>query len=112
MQSFSIKHKQRKIDYFKIDSDSFLWGKEIELKANQGGYITKDFIDKIRYKESDTCIVNVGVGHGKTQTIYKVVSDYARKDDYVIIVLSPFEKLVQKDYDNLTKLEKPASKIN
>jgi len=95
------------IQYKKVTSDDFEFGKFeeglVELVADESGYIGDDLLNKINFDKSDTTIINAGPGQGKTTAAYKIVDHYAKQDDYVVIVVSPFKKLVKRDYDHLEK---------
>lgn len=55
-----------------------------------------------------TTILDIQVGRGKTTACYNIIEQYYKEKDHLIIVLSPFKKLVEKDYDEITQKGIPA----
>ena len=54
----------------------------------------------------ETVILNIQVGKGKTTACYTLIEKYAR-DGYKVIVLSPFKKLVEKDFISIARIGLP-----
>ena len=54
------------------------------------------------HTKSESVIFNIQVGKGKTRACYQLIEHYA-KLDYVVLVLSPFKRLVEKDCKELKK---------
>lgn len=107
---------QTSIDYFKITPDSFPWNngqiKTHVLEQDEKGFISADLVKKVNLDESDTCVVNVGVGYGKTEGIYNIVRAYAKDKRYKVLVISPYRKLVDRDYQALYNENKHFTVVN
>lgn len=95
------------IDYFKIPVDTLIkegfTAKEHQINLGADEYLSSGtyLIPGIFNKDSsDTCVFNVMVGKGKTTLCYNLIKDYV-KNDYVVIMLSPYKKLVEKDFEEL-----------
>src|SRR5690606_17607954 len=56
--------------------------------------------------KKETVVFNFQVGRGKTQLCYELVKKYA-DEGYIVIVCSPFIKLVEKDYKAINDLVNP-----
>lgn len=54
-------------------------------------------------KDEATIVMDIQVGKGKTSCCYDLIKEYASDGDKVILMVSPFKKLVEKDYDALTE---------
>lgn len=94
-----------KIDYKKLSAENFTWAtfdqdahKYIEPDAK--GYVTeplaKELISDAGLKE--TCLINIGVGRGKSTAAYEVIKHFYGLPEYIVIVLAPFKKLVERDF--------------
>ena len=51
--------------------------------------------------EKVTVVIDLPVGKGKTTGSYDLIAEYAKDTNMVILVASPFRKLVEKDYNAL-----------
>ena len=104
---YKLSPNSTPIEYKRVTPDDYMFGQFhqglIQLVPNKAGYIVDDLLNKLKseYKKSDTTLINVGIGQGKTTAAYKIVDHYARQDDFVVIVVSPFKKLVRRDYEKL-----------
>ncbi len=114
-ETYTIEENHKvneKIDYKQVREDiiSAICGTEIkkeEVKSNKDGYVTKDLLNKfkndvINYPYQNlTTIVNIGVGQGKTTAIYDMIEYLNQTNKYIIIMVSPYKKLTNKDQSNL-----------
>src|ERR1019366_10669628 len=67
----------------------------IEGNPTIGDYLTKDVLESLAaYPAKTTVVIDVQVGKGKTERCYDLIEDYAQQDDTIILMLSPFRKLV------------------
>ncbi len=67
-------------------------------------YITGDLLEAYAKLEDNlTFVIDLQVGRGKSQSCYELIERYSKEDDKVIFVLSPFRKLVEKDFAVLHK---------
>lgn len=77
-----------------------------------GAYLSKDFKSRLNYSDTNTVVLNAGVGSGKSSLGYELMLEYASKG-YVVFVASPFISLTQKDYKHLTaKAEEDLAVVN
>src|ERR1022692_111720 len=111
-QSYTTKHykvqpAEKEIDYFKIPTD-VLQANGFNVTMNPIPLRNDEFLDvNIHMKDIDhtkveTVVLNIQVGKGKTRACYDLIEKYS-KEGYIVLVLSPFKKLVKKDCVNLTK---------
>ena len=78
---------------------------------NSKGYLDDltDYLNNTKYKE--TILINIGIGRGKTYSIYEHVRHLYCNTDEIVILASPFKSLVNKDYDSLVNLGIPKTDI-
>lgn len=80
-------------------------GMESLPHQNVGEYITKESLKSVAsIAEEATIVLNVQVGKGKTQACYDLINEYSKGDKKVVLMVSPFKKLVEKDFTALTAL--------
>lgn len=121
------------IDYFKITPENLLefapGGKDEESAdeayRNELQRISKDFIEpnedgkvydslkeKLELYTKNTCVINIGVGQGKTYTILKIVEEYFTNDEEVYIIIAvPYVSLVQQYVNELVENGIPENDI-
>jgi hypothetical protein len=96
------------IEYKRVESNRF---DPAEFKVKDmpdiqlnGMYLPDNFKEELlsSCEKSDTTVVNVGTGAGKTTLAHKLIIDLANRG-HVIIVASPFKDLIRRDYDALKK---------
>lgn len=98
---------EQPIDYFKIPID-VLQANGFAVTMNEIPLRSDEFLDvnshmgNINHANVETVVFNIQVGKGKTRACYDLIEKYA-KEGYIVLVLSPFKKLVEKDHANLTK---------
>ncbi|GAA4237609.1 hypothetical protein GCM10022291_24860 [Postechiella marina] len=93
------------VEFKKINSEDFPYF-EVEEKVNlelNNGYIGDSFIENISIDESNTVVVNCGVGSGKTTAIIRAIKQFYENQEYVIFVASPFLSLVEQYYDDIQR---------
>lgn len=94
----------RKIDFFELQLKDFSEkGTKYNIELGEDEYLSIDkHLYNINHETRETVILNVQTGKGKTSICYDLIEKYANKG-YIVIVLSPFTKLVEKDYEALKK---------
>lgn len=110
-KSISFKVYETDIDHFMVPVDLlaqdgfkvhekqvFDPGSEWQLALPQ--YLdTKELLTYRDIGAKETVILDIPVGRGKTTACYNTIEYFAKDEQYVILVLSPFKKLVDKDYE-------------
>jgi hypothetical protein len=106
--SYSAEPINKEIDYFKLPVESLrrngfdVTMNTVPLAANE--WLSLDtHLSTIDHNRVETVALNIQVGKGKTTACYKLIEKYS-KDGYVVIVCSPFKRLVRKDCANLIAL--------
>ena len=105
-EDIPFKVNNQSIDYFKIPIDRLIkdgfTAKKIEIPNVPGGFLNfeRDF-QKFKMTDKETVIFNFQVGKGKTTICYELIKKYSESGN-IVIVCSPFKKLVEKDYSELT----------
>jgi hypothetical protein len=99
IDSFSVPDVVLENDGYRVVHQQYeLLQDNIEGNPTIGNYLTKDVLKNLAdYPEKTTVIIDVQVGKGKTQSCYDLIEDYSKDDDTVVLMLSPFRKLVEKD---------------
>ncbi|WP_299398656.1 DEAD/DEAH box helicase family protein [uncultured Gelidibacter sp.] len=90
-RDFPIEFKQINPE----DFPEFDVAEKVKLE-HENGFIGESFINNINIHESNTVVLNCGVGSGKTTAIIKAVKQFYDNDEYVIFIASPFVSLVQQ----------------
>src|SRR5690554_1228154 len=102
------------IEFKKINPEDFPHfdvEKKINLELNEG-YIGDSFIENIKMEESNTVILNCGVGSGKTTAIIRAIKQFYENPEYVIFVATPYLSLVEQYYKDIqAKAEIPQNEI-
>ncbi len=93
------------IDYKKLEPKDFPWAKfednpHIILDPDEKGFISVQLTDLLvaAADKSETCIINIGVGRGKTSAAYNIINHFYDLEKYVVIMVAPFKKLVTRDF--------------
>ncbi len=75
------------------------------ISPNDAGYISNQIVDLIEesYDETNTVVVNAGVGQGKSYAVIEMIKNYARLDEYVIILAVPYNSLIKQYVEDITK---------
>jgi len=99
--------KSAPIDYFKIPVDRLIQEgfevtrKEIKLEPDEQLNYEVHF-KEFDYRKEETVVLNIQAGKGKTTFFYDLIRRYGkRRKEYVVIICSPFKKLIEKDYAEL-----------
>ncbi|WP_142684448.1 DEAD/DEAH box helicase family protein [Chitinophaga polysaccharea] len=106
-QALTFDLKNTPIDYFKLEKDLFNHEADnftvsVE-KVNFGTdrYLEVDkHLEPFDYTGKDTTVFNFQTGRGKSSNFYDLIEKYV-EGGYYVIVCSPFQKLVEKDYTAL-----------
>lgn len=85
--------------------------KDVELKANDNGYISAGLLGHFDYENSDTSILNIGTGQGKSTAVIKIAKKYY-EDGYLVFIASPTKNLVSKYLEKLSEGGIPESDIS
>ena len=105
--SIPFKLSPQPIQYKKLRPGHFSWAEgEIKhefIQPDEQGYITEKLKQTLKddAENDSTCIINIGVGRGKTTAICDIIHHYAQQENYVVILASPFKKLVQRDHKHI-----------
>lgn len=102
----------QKIEYKQVKADviSAICGKTCdieEITPDKDGYVTSSLLDKLKQdinnkpNENLSTIINIGVGQGKTTAIYNLIEELDKTNNYIILMVSPYKKLTEKDRYNL-----------
>lgn len=111
--------KQTTIEFKKISRDRAFgkWADDTQSKTKvpkidkKTGWLNNLTTILKNSKNKETILINVGIGRGKTTSIYKHVKYLYNNTNEVVIMASPFKVLVQKDYDGLVKESIPPGDI-
>src|SRR5690606_16667442 len=96
-QDFPIEYKQINPE----DFPHFETSDKVIIAPNNQGYIKDALLEKIELEESNTVLINAGVGQGKTHAIIDIVKQYFDMQEYVIFIASPFVSLVEQYYRDI-----------
>lgn len=92
---------KRPIDYFSLESGYFptpFSPTKTIIPLYAGDYLDmKKHFTSFDYYKKETVALNFQVGQGKTTLCYDLI-EYYEKNGYIVIVCSPFLKLIDKDY--------------
>jgi len=101
-----FKCKSEPIDYFHINRSVLSMDEfhveEIDLNLQPNEYLTMEHLNSIDHNTNETIVFNIPVNRGKTSRCYDLIRKY-HADGYYVIVCSPFQKLVEKDYAELSR---------
>ena len=105
VQKKGVKPYSIPIEYRKLTREDFLpedvyqQFEKVEIEADTNGYVKDAILDEID-DESDTTVINVGTGQGKTTAIIEKIKDFYN-EGYFIIVASPTKSLVGKYHKSI-----------
>lgn len=111
-----FKLTDEQIDFFKLKEEYFTPAgnkvTKVELQIQSGKYLSDyEEVTDLRLTEIETTILNCQVGMGKSNAFYNLISKYS-SENCIVIVCSPFKKLVSKDYNYLDKIHNTLSISN
>jgi hypothetical protein len=104
----SIETRTTEIDYFKIPVEE-LKLEGFSVTSNQIQLATDEWLSVnshlsgIDRRKKETIAFNIQVGKGKTTACYQLIAEHMKMGN-IVIVCSPFKRLVRKDCENLTRL--------
>lgn len=114
-----FKFSPQPIQYKKLKPEHFTWANGqttyVTIEPDkETGYVSKQLYETLKkdFGNSNTCIINIGVGRGKTTTACDIIHHYASLPDYVVILASPFKKLVQRDHKHLMERDRVYKVVN
>lgn len=95
------------IDYFKIPTeflrDANFSVEEVNVNLDGGQHFSiSEHLHHLNHSQRESVLFNIQLGKGKTTTCYDLIEKYS-EEGYFVLVLSPFKKLVDKDYHALTE---------
>jgi len=107
--------QENEIDFKKLIAEKFeetniFKVKKTTILPNQD-YLTDDIVKAINLDESNTVLLNVGLGSGKSTAILKIIKELIKDNRNIIISATPFKTLVKKEYKYLTSTRKDQTKI-
>lgn len=76
---------------------------KIVVGVNEEGYLDENFmsvLDGDSYN-TNTTIINAGVGQGKSKRLIQKAISFANEEDYIVVVAVPFNSLIKQYYDEL-----------
>ncbi len=92
----------------RFNSNNYKINEVQRFSPNKHGWISDNLLAKIKqpdvFDREETVIVNFGVGKGKTYTAHRLILEYAKQEDTLVIVASPYKSLVDRDYSKLSRL--------
>ena len=92
------------IDYFKLRSRYYkelgFDVRESTIQPNKDGFVSDGILELVDHSIPETTVVNVGVGQGKTYCAYQLIEYYC-KNNYIVIMVAPFIRLVNRDEQQL-----------
>jgi hypothetical protein len=109
------------IDYYQFFQDDFMelnYFNDIKLVPDSNGFVTEEIISAVLEVDAEAIkygnkkisyLINSGVGQGKTTSLLQLAKYYSQ--DYIVIILSPFEALVEMYMDKLTSSVEDSSTI-
>lgn len=110
MELPNIHFKDEPIVFKKISQhdfdDNFYEVEEIkQIEPNEEGYIGENLKPVLNedFLNSNTTIINAGVGQGKSRTIIELINDFYATDDFVVIIAVPFNSLIEQYYKDCSK---------
>jgi len=99
-----IEYKKVQASYFNTRYSRF---DAVEIPFEfTGRYIAKELIQKLELGKSDTTVVNIGTGDGKSFTANRLIKFYA-ENGYIVIVAFPFILLTGENFGKIKKSINP-----
>lgn len=71
---------------------------------NEQGFISPQIESNLSSKlhAKDTVVINAGVGQGKSYSVIKLIKEYSKLEEYVVILAVPFNNLINQYVADLT----------
>jgi len=106
-QNIVFKTSDTPIDYFKLEKEHFpgcIFEKKMII-VKEDEYLSDiselTNLSSENNQGNETVLFNFQVGMGKSRLFYKLIGDYSNNKDYLVIICSPYKKLVNKDFEYL-----------
>jgi hypothetical protein len=110
-----FKLSNQSIDFFELKQSYFPAPFKVikpAISLNSGQYFSLANNSQYFFNPAkETTALNFQVGQGKTTLCYNLIEEYYKKG-YVVIVCSPFIKLIEKDYDEITRRVAPKPSVS
>ena len=105
---------EKTIEFKNVDLDVFAKNRynttKVSLEKNSQ-YLTSEITKNLDPKVSNTVLLNLPTGSGKTTSVYDMIKNHFNQEDSLFIIASPFIVLCQKDILYLKNLGIPSSDI-
>lgn len=92
----------KKISEKDFDQQYYDVKKEETIEPNKNGFIGEKLkpilIEDIL--NTNTTIINAGVGQGKSRTIIELISNFLSTNDYIVIIAVPFNSLIEQYFED------------
>ncbi|MBK8547921.1 MAG: DEAD/DEAH box helicase family protein [Saprospiraceae bacterium] len=76
VHSKEIEYKSVDINTFKKDGYKVVYEKVV---PDEEGFVRKDLLSKINKDDSNTVVINVATGSGKTRTVYEIIEEIIKR---------------------------------
>ena len=96
------------------DFDTTLYSTSTNVvQEDENGYISNDVVSIVKnnYDEKNIVVINSGVGQGKTKAVLKMIHNYSKNDEYVVLVAVPYNSLIKQYVEDIQKEGVNGSKI-
>ncbi|AMA49987.1 DEAD/DEAH box helicase [Flavobacterium covae] len=96
----NVPVEYKKINVEDFDSNYYNATKECISPNPETGYISEQLMP-ILIRDLDiknTTVINAGTGQGKSKCIIDIVSEYANKEDYIVVFALPYNNLIEQYY--------------
>lgn len=103
----TIRRTER--DFFQIPVDDLvergLYAAKTTIDLRECNHLTKDLLVSHGFspEKKETAVLNFPTNSGKSTLFYDLIMHYADLDDTIVIVCSPFIKLVEKDFAEINE---------
>lgn len=100
-QRIDVTPLNTQIDYYRLKPEMFESGTSVSLhNISIPDKLEKSMLDFLTLDEKETVVFNIPVGKGKSTLFYGLVEEY-QKQGFIVIMVSPYKKLVLKDSSKL-----------
>ncbi|UGS23136.1 DEAD/DEAH box helicase [Flavobacterium channae] len=97
----NVPVEYKKINIEDFDSNYYNSTKEFISPNPETGYISEELMP-ILIRDLDvknTTVINAGTGQGKSKCIIDIVSEYANKEDYIVVFALPYNNLIEQYFE-------------
>ncbi|MBK8549488.1 MAG: hypothetical protein IPL63_19770 [Saprospiraceae bacterium] len=77
VNSKEIEYKSVDIETFTKDGYNVVYEKVV---PDEKGFVKSDLLSKINLEESNTVVINVATGSGKTTTVYEIIEEIIKRE--------------------------------